>query len=877
MAVKSARRRRRPRPLDDQSDPEISEDEGESGGEEAVEVPDAAGRYPTPIRMQAPSDHDRKSIHPYVREDLRHAKHVGFFVWTEAVLGLSQTKLLSRAREIGKLRWFEDSIIQNALIDYCRVTSEKRRYDPFIHLVNRIVELASGKLPGVDKVYPIKDFCIANNADRVVKPISEHGSMGAKRRPDFLGLSATNAVKLYTKGGSVEWKDILFFGELKYVSCISEMLSKERQLRDMSHLDKEGFPPDVSRVIRKAADDRHGLFANKPTGKKTRKRAPKSAKQTQTDKKAARTAPSRVRAGRKRLAEDDLLAGLDVPSSSKRRNPWGTTNELYVGGVAAVQSGAYALELLSCTYGTRVHCFSFVVKNDKMSLWYYDSSGVIYTKEFISIVEDFETFAAVIVGFACCSTEQFGVLPSSVLKAPTPSPRTLLPADLQNRTLTMTLPVSKTKVAVTLQKPLFTQYTLTGRRSFLYTIKTTTGMSTKDMIIKFSYQVCTRKAEQDLVSIARTAGVKHLPRIHMWAELWKLSEGARRVFLRKSKGKADFEDRTLRAIVYTQYASIKELFTQHCELIPVMVDQMIDCLHDLRYKANMLHRDISVNNIMYQMRSGRHYFILIDFDMAIVLPSEGEFTYIASSIHRTGTLPFMAYELIFNAAYSRREGWRPIPHLLRHDYESLFWLALWCVLTLLTQGLSEIHAEELLEVAKEFEMGGLRQISGAKYDLCTMPIEDYDIKLPPAAQPLAAWFRAWGETLLETATMVRRQKFRSYSDDGGRNTGIDWETAGGIFTKEKLKPALLAAFPISEDAAADMESEDELDLEAEAHRRASSELPGDDASTVAPPKETAKPKRATRTRQPRAPKQTVLPPENDIRARLRPRKPRVYT
>ena len=41
-------------------------------------------------------------------------------------------------------------------------------------------------------------------------------------------------------------------------------------------------------------------------------------------------------------------------------------------------------------------------------------------------------------------------------------------------------------------------------------------------------------------------------------------------------------------------------------------------LHDLRYKANMLHRDISVNNIMYQMRNGRHHFVLIDFDMAFM-------------------------------------------------------------------------------------------------------------------------------------------------------------------------------------------------------------------------------------------------------------------
>ena len=38
-----------------------------------------------------------------------------------------------------------------------------------------------------------------------------------------------------------------------------------------------------------------------------------------------------------------------------------------------------------------------------------------------------------------------------------------------------------------------------------------------------------------------------------------------------------YEDRVFRAIVYSQYQSIKVLFGEHFELIPIMVDQMIDC------------------------------------------------------------------------------------------------------------------------------------------------------------------------------------------------------------------------------------------------------------------------------------------------------------
>ncbi|KAJ3531015.1 hypothetical protein NM688_g7634 [Phlebia brevispora] len=887
MAVKTTRRRRQPALFDIQaSEPEGSSDESDkendSGEEREDATRDDTGRHPTPVRMQAPSDHDRESIHPYVREDLKGAKAVGFFSWTEAVLGMSSTKLLARAREIAKLRWFEDKIIQDALIDYCRGTTEKARYNPFVHLSNRIAELARGKLTGVSK-YPVNDFCIANNSDRVVQTIPEHGALGAKRRPDLLGLSQSTAVKLYSPRGSVHWFDILFWGELKQINVLVEPLSKERKGRYMSSLDDSGFPSDRPKVIlhvERRPDGPACLLTSRRNLQLAGPRPRRSPVEpdVQTDHE-----PAKVRVGRKRLAEDDLLAGLDLGSSSKRRNPWGDTNDLCVGGEAAIQSGSYALELLSCTYGTRAHCFSFVLKDDKMTLWFYDASGVVYTKECISLVSDFEVFAAVIVAFACCTPEQFGSMPLSIMKSTGPA-RHIPPENLTKYKLTMTHPLQNKKVTVTLDKSLFTQYTLTGRRSFLYTIKTTPTVSSKDMIVKFSYQVCTRKAEQDLVAIARKAGVKHLPRIHMWGELWKLSDGIRKVFYRKSKGTAKYEDRTLRAIVYTQYASIKDLFSRSCELIPVMVDQMIDCLHDLRFKARMLHRDISISNVMYQIREGQYYFVLIDFDMAIALPAEGESTYAASSNHRTGTLPFMAYELVYNASLSDQDDWAPIPHLLRHDYESLFWLSLWCILTLLSQGLSQKQVKKHVRVAKALERGELEQIAGYKAILSMSPLLGSGIVLPPTAEPLAGWFTAWNIILIQSVATVQMWKVR-YGPDRNKTVGPvddseddqrkadkeEWETASGLYTRDRLKAALSRAYPIH------AESADVVELE---ESDSETENPGDIQHDESPveasnPKE-PKPQRVIRTRSTtrRQAAQAAPPPENDIRSRLRPRPPR---
>ena len=76
----------------------------------------------------------------------------------------------------------------------------------------------------------------------------------------------------------------------------------------------------------------------------------------------------------------------------------------------------------------------------------------------------------------------------------------------------MTHPRSKQEVLVSLDKVVFAQYSLMGRRTFLYTIKTKPGDTSKPLIAKFSYQVCTRKAEQDLVAVAEAFGRGRRPR-----------------------------------------------------------------------------------------------------------------------------------------------------------------------------------------------------------------------------------------------------------------------------------------------------------------------------------------------------------------------------
>lgn len=269
------------------------------------------------------------------------------------------------------------------------------------------------------------------------------------------------------------------------------------------------------------------------------------------------------------------------------------------------------------------------------------------------------------------------------------------------------------------------------------------------------------------------------------------------------------------------------------------------------------------------MRNGRHHFVLIDFDMAIVLPAASEGGLLASSSHRTGTLPFMACELIANASLINEDHWKPIPHALRHDYESLFWVALWCILALATKGLPQQKIEKHDRIIKEWETGTLSQIAGIKVDLCTKELSASGIVLAPAVLPMRNWFNAWGMLILEASNSVRMFQFKGgvpkYSD-GSNEADEVWETAGGKFTRDNLKAVLMDAYPTPPDV---QESVDSDESEAE-----------DEAPLVnaldRKIQEPAKVRKPAGTRKPRHPRPQVSQPlENDIRSRLRPRRPRV--
>ena len=207
-----------------------------------------------------------------------------------------------------------------------------------------------------------------------------------------------------------------------------------------------------------------------------------------------------VKAGMKRSIDErddeDFVAALRADSNMKVYNPKDTKIR---SKVAATQAGAYALELMSGTYGTRMFSISLIVKDEDIYFFYYGPTGILYSMKAVRILHDFETMASVIILLARARPEELGAIPPAILKSPTSYIRSFPPLNLSGYVFRLKHPVTKKEVKITLKEHVFSQYALTGRRTFVYQAVASPSFSVPGIIVKFSYQVSRRTPEHELL------------------------------------------------------------------------------------------------------------------------------------------------------------------------------------------------------------------------------------------------------------------------------------------------------------------------------------------------------------------------------------------
>lgn len=183
----------------------------------------------------------------------------------------------------------------------------------------------------------------------------------------------------------------------------------------------------------------------------------------------------------------------------------------------------------------------------------------------------------------------------------------------------------------------------------------------------------------------------------------------------------------------------------------------------LYQSMNLLHRDISIDNVMYRYKNGKICGVLNDFDMAIYTSQQANSPL---SQQRTGTRPFMALELL---------GTAPCKHIYRHDLESIMYVTI--VLACFTHASKEDQRKS--EIGCWFDANTTeRDIRKSKREFLTGDLDDVFPAVTGTMTSLSG--------LVDDLYWLFRKVSLAISQaaGGGRNTvsSLDHETIGGIVT-----------------------------------------------------------------------------------------------
>ncbi|KAK0209390.1 hypothetical protein IW262DRAFT_1529151 [Armillaria fumosa] len=331
---------------------------------------------------------------------------------------------------------------------------------------------------------------------------------------------------------------------------------------------------------------------------------------------------------------------------------------------AQIQCAHYALHILS-NAGLRSHALMTLVDRDRIQLSYYDRSAIIVSQAIDLANKDDEIlFIMMLIGCHHLMLKQRGVLHDiikdlyitdfSQFNKVSKDPKLLfsgLEMELQKNGENITLILG---AIVYHQRGLF-------RRDTCVIHATCTKWKGKKLVVKISWLSMLHKSEKELldIAIAKANGMAKDGKTH-----WVLNHLPN--ILHEQDFKFDKDDLVQKLIVEFinggQYVGGRDGNGKHYAQVFVDILQCHKWLYD---HPKILHRDISMANIMYQMdNEGNVLGVLINFDLSSLIPIEE-----AKSLHRTGMLPYMAFDLLTEEKDSG-------PHLYRHNLEALFYVML---------------------------------------------------------------------------------------------------------------------------------------------------------------------------------------------------------
>ena len=203
-----------------------------------ADAPELLGVTPLRCSLDGFMNPDRTldSVRAYVIQDLADAAPTTIEDWLDLYLGVAPSTYRRWRAEIAEAHWFEDKSIRDALDEYSACTGEEDRYDPFITLLSRIIEMGRELIyPAEGTGFPINDLQLVDHSSKYIHRTVEHGNMAAERKPDVILKRKSSQMER----GRAKWTDILTWFELKCNGALTELLTSARA-------DRALFPTPVA-------------------------------------------------------------------------------------------------------------------------------------------------------------------------------------------------------------------------------------------------------------------------------------------------------------------------------------------------------------------------------------------------------------------------------------------------------------------------------------------------------------------------------------------------------------------------------------------------------------------------------------------------------
>ncbi|KAJ4001201.1 protein kinase [Lentinula boryana] len=488
-------------------------------------------------------------------------------------------------------------------------------------------------------------------------------------------------------------------------------------------------------------------------------------------------------------AEDELRAEEDMTPTQGQYH-------------TRIQCASYAKEMLSNGF-IRNHAMGIVADDNGVRFHYYDRSKVIESQASLFLLPDDEwkkLFMAMVCQLNKLDHEklrfishldvvdfdhlrdpkQFAYDLDDDLQGLVGARYSFIGSDGRSRT-------------VVIEKVLYCAESVIGRCSIVVGVRCICSVSGcnwdgENKIMKVSFPTRSRTSEEVFIweasAKAKSSGnhwaLNHLPNIidsiTVTYDETKTVQGRLKAHLKEK-----YEERVMRVTILEKLHSLSELEDVR-EFAQVFYD--ILQIHRWLYEcAGILHRDLSIGNIMFRRIDGRVYGVLNDFDLSSFVRDMAKGP---SSDLSTGTRPFMSVDLL-------NPKWNG-GHLYRHDLESLFFIMICLACRYDRPG---VPAAEPRAFSKWFS-GTDDEVRKDKVDFYSetfygkLPIQAYFIGFYKWLESLFFWLRAAYKARPELKDQSELF-LPSQLQNSLRATSYDWDTLGGIFTYADMKQ-LMSSF-----------------------------------------------------------------------------------